>query len=64
MIPTEKMQEIQASRERLLERQTSKLSRKLINEVADELHQEEMEKHKLTTANAMQNAASWGKLKK
>ena len=51
MTPTEKMQEIQASRERLLERQTSKLSRKLINEVADELHEQEMEQYKLTTAN-------------
>ena len=51
MIPTEKMQEIQSSRERLLERQTSKLSRKLIIEVADELHEQEMEKYKLTTAN-------------
>lgn len=42
MTPTPKMQEIEASRQRLLENQSSKLSRKLINKVADELHEEEM----------------------
>lgn len=44
MTPTERMQEIEASRQRLLKNQTSKLSRKLINEVADELHQQEMQR--------------------
>jgi hypothetical protein len=42
MTPTERMQEIEASRQRLLEKQTSYLTRKLINEVADELHEKEM----------------------
>ena len=42
MTPTQRMQEIEASRQRLLKNQTSKLSRMLINEVADEAHESEM----------------------
>ena len=42
MTPTEKMQEIHASRERLLKNQTSNISKSLINEVADELQEQEM----------------------
>ena len=46
MTPTEEMQRIEESRQRLLKNQTSKLSIKLINEVADELHEAEMIKYK------------------
>jgi len=46
MTPTEKMQEIQASKERLLENQTSCLIRKFIKEVADELQEQEMQIYK------------------
>lgn len=42
MTPTEEMQRIEAYRQRLLQNQTSKLSRRLINEVADEAHESEM----------------------
>ena len=44
MTPTERMQEIEATRQRLLKNQTSKISRKLINEAADELHEKEMQR--------------------
>jgi hypothetical protein len=44
------MQEIEESRQRLLKKQSSKLSRKLINEVADELHEKEMKMYKLIQA--------------
>jgi len=44
MTPTIKMQEIEESRQRLLKNQSSKLSIKLINEVADELHEAEMQR--------------------
>ena len=44
MTPTERMQEIEATRQRLLKNQTSKISRKLINEAADELHENEMQR--------------------
>jgi len=50
MSPTEKMLEIEDSRQRLLKNQSSKLSRKLINEVADELHDKEMQIYKLIKA--------------
>jgi len=57
MTPTERMQEIEDSRQRLLKNQTSKLSRKLINEVADELQEQEMQKyHSKTAAAELQNA--------
>jgi hypothetical protein len=52
MTPTQKMQEIEASRQRLLENQTSKLSIKLINEVADELHEAEVEKYQILNSPA------------
>jgi len=44
MTPTERMQEIEATRQRLLKNQKSKISRKLINESADELHEKEMQR--------------------
>ena len=42
MTPTERMQEIEATRQRLLQRQTSKISIRLINEAADEAQESEM----------------------
>jgi hypothetical protein len=42
MTPTIRMQEIEATRQRLLQRQTSKISIRLINEAADEAHESEM----------------------
>lgn len=44
MTPTERMQEIEATRQRLLKNQTSYISLKLTNEVADELHENEMQR--------------------
>ena len=78
MTPTERMQEIEATRQRLLKNQTSKISRKLINESADELHENEMQRIgkptpvgdiaktllQIIQEQAEQNAASFEKLKK
>lgn len=44
MTPTEEMQRIEAYRQRLLKNQTSKLIRRLINELADEAHEAEMQR--------------------
>lgn len=44
MTPTPRMQEIEESRQRLLKNQSSKLSIKLINEVANELQEQEMQR--------------------
>lgn len=78
MTPTERMQEIEATRQRLLENQTSYISRKLTNEVSDELHEKEMQRIgkptpvgdiaktllQIIQEQAEQNAASFEKLKK
>jgi len=50
MTPTEKMLQIEEVRKEHLENQTSKISIDLINEVADELHEQEMKMYKLIQA--------------
>lgn len=78
MTPTERMQEIEASRQRLLDNHVNKLSRKLINEAADELHEQEMERigkpanvgdiaklllNQIESASEQKNAVGFEKLK-
>jgi len=48
MTPTKTMQEIEASRQRLLQSETSKLKQKYINEVADEWQEAEMKRYQAT----------------
>jgi len=46
MTPTVMMQKIEEHRQRLLKNQSSEQSRKIINETADELHEEETKRYK------------------
>jgi len=48
MTPTDKMLQIEESRQRLLNRNSGKIMRECINEAADELHKQEMKRYKAT----------------
>jgi len=46
MTPTDKMLQIEKSRQRLLNRNSGKIMRECINDAADELHEAEMKRYK------------------
>lgn len=48
MTPTDKMLQIEESRQRLLNRNSGKIMRECINDAADELHEAEMQRYKAT----------------